>query len=146
MKTIFEKNVQFTPKTCQKVIWKSDLGFRSRSPKKWSKIRSRSWSRYIEKSDLRSDQKVILRSWSWSSDQDHCYSAVCLIQRLKSKFFWNFFNRVVLPHVQISIILLNLIFQLWLLSIFLGIFIEEFGSVIRFAVRVWSWKQSNLMF
>ena len=43
-------------------------------------------------------------------------------------------------HVQISIILLNLIFQLWLLSIFWGIFIEEFGSVIRFAVRVWSWK------
>ena len=42
--------------------------------KKWSKIRSRSWLRYIEKSDLRSDQKVILRSWSWSSDQDHCYT------------------------------------------------------------------------
>ena len=48
------------------MILKSDLHFRSRSPKKWSKIRSRSWSWNLRKSDLRSDQKVILRSRSWS--------------------------------------------------------------------------------
>ena len=45
-----------------------------------------------------------------------------------------------ISHVQISIILLILIFQLWLLSIFWGIFIEEFGSVIALPVQVWSWK------
>ena len=43
-------------------------------------------------------------------------------------------------HMEILIILLNLIFQICLLSIFFGHFIEEFGSVIAFPVQVWSWK------
>ena len=41
-------------------------------------------------------------------------------------------------HMEILIILLNLIFQICLLSIFFGHFIEEFGSVIAFPVQVWS--------
>ena len=52
---------------------KSDLKIRSRSVKKRSTIRSRSWSRKMVKSDLRSDQKVICRSRSWSVDQDRHY-------------------------------------------------------------------------
>ena len=52
---------------------KSDLKIRSRSVKKRSTIRSRSWSRKMVKSDLRSDQKVICRSRSWSVDQDRQY-------------------------------------------------------------------------
>ena len=43
-----------------------------------------------------------------------------------------------ISHMEILIILLNLIFQIWLLSIFLGHFIEEFGCVIAFPVQVWS--------
>ena len=54
---------------------KSDLKIRSRSVKKRSTIRSRSWSRKMVKSDLRSDQKVICRSRSWSVDQDRHYFA-----------------------------------------------------------------------
>ena len=57
----------------EKVIWKSDLKIRSRSVKKGSTIRSRSWSRKMVKSDRRSDQKVICRSRSWSVDQDRQY-------------------------------------------------------------------------
>ena len=52
---------------------KSDLKIRSRSVKKRSTIRSRSWSRKMVESDLRSDQKVICRSRSWSVDQDRHY-------------------------------------------------------------------------
>ena len=54
---------------------KSDLKIRSRSVKKRSTIRSRSWSRKMVESDLRSDQKVICRSRSWSVDQDRHYFA-----------------------------------------------------------------------
>ena len=55
---------------------KSDLKIRSRSVKKRSTIRSRSWSRKMVESDLRSDQKVICRSRSWSVDQDRHYFAL----------------------------------------------------------------------
>ena len=66
---------------------KSDLKIRSRSVKKRSTIRSRSWSRKMVKSDLRSDQKVICRSRSWSVDQDrHYFGRILLNKKIRRKF------------------------------------------------------------
>ena len=48
--------------------------------------------------------------------------------------------------VPLSIILLNLIFETSVLSIFCGIFIPKFGGVIHFAVEVWSWKLCQIKF
>ena len=62
---------------------KSDLKIRSRSVKKRSTIRSRSWSRKMVESDLRSDQKVICRSRSWSVDQDRHYFVLYCVEKKK---------------------------------------------------------------
>ena len=67
---------------------KSDLKIRSRSVKKRSTIRSRSWSRKMVKSDLRSDQKVICRSRSWSVDQDRHYFGCQQHGHFNKKTFW----------------------------------------------------------
>ena len=81
---------------------KSDLKIRSRSVKKRSTIRSRSWSRKMVKSDLRSDQKVICRSRSWSVDQDRHYFVLLKVWKVLPSMPRMFYPRDLLNSCQIQ--------------------------------------------